>query len=101
MSRVLILSWEYPPLIEGGLARHVRKLSEALVDLGAGIGEVLRELAHVPGETALDQGRVLPGEDQDCVQGSSSGVSLRSGARFRSRGSGSAAECMASSSDRA
>jgi glycogen(starch) synthase len=33
MTRVLILSWEYPPLIEGGLARHVRKLSEALVDL--------------------------------------------------------------------
>ena len=31
-SRVLILSWEYPPLIEGGLARHVRKLSEGLVD---------------------------------------------------------------------
>jgi glycogen(starch) synthase len=29
--RVLILSWEYPPLIEGGLARHVRKLSENLV----------------------------------------------------------------------
>ena len=29
--RTLILSWEYPPLIEGGLARHVRKLSEALV----------------------------------------------------------------------
>ena len=31
MTRVLIVSWEYPPLIEGGLARHVRKLSEALV----------------------------------------------------------------------
>src|SRR5881227_152967 len=31
MLRVLILSWEYPPLIEGGLARHVRKLSENLV----------------------------------------------------------------------
>src|ERR671917_473439 len=30
-ERVLILSWEYPPLIEGGLARHVRKLSENLV----------------------------------------------------------------------
>ncbi len=29
--RVLNLSWEYPPLIEGGLARHVRKLSEGLV----------------------------------------------------------------------
>ena len=32
MTRVLILSWEYPPLIEGGLARHVRKLSEGLVE---------------------------------------------------------------------
>ncbi len=30
-QRILILSWEYPPLIEGGLARHVRKLSEQLV----------------------------------------------------------------------
>jgi glycogen synthase len=29
--RVLILSWEYPPVVEGGLARHVRKLAEALV----------------------------------------------------------------------
>jgi glycogen(starch) synthase len=29
--RILILSWEYPPLIEGGLARHVRKLAEQLV----------------------------------------------------------------------
>ena len=27
--RVLILSWEYPPIVEGGLARHVRKLAEA------------------------------------------------------------------------
>ncbi len=32
--RVLILSWEYPPIVEGGLARHVRKLSEQLVGLG-------------------------------------------------------------------
>jgi len=31
---VLILSWEYPPVIEGGLARHVRKLAEALVRQG-------------------------------------------------------------------
>jgi glycogen(starch) synthase len=28
--RVLILSWEYPPIVAGGLARHVRKLAEAL-----------------------------------------------------------------------
>src|SRR6476646_332292 len=32
MTRILILSWEYPPLIEGGLARHVRKLSEGLIE---------------------------------------------------------------------
>ena len=30
MTRVLILTWEYPPVIEGGLARHVRKLAENL-----------------------------------------------------------------------
>ncbi len=47
-DRVLILSWEYPPVIEGGLARHVRKLAEALVRQGVvvdvltrGVGESL------------------------------------------------------------
>jgi glycogen(starch) synthase len=29
--RVLIVSWEYPPIVEGGLGRHVRKLAEGLV----------------------------------------------------------------------
>jgi glycogen(starch) synthase len=29
---VLILSWEYPPIVAGGLARHVRKLTMNLVD---------------------------------------------------------------------
>jgi glycogen synthase len=42
VTRVLILSWEYPPLIEGGLARHVRKLSEALVDLGVEVHVLTR-----------------------------------------------------------
>jgi glycogen(starch) synthase len=32
--RVLLVSWEYPPIVEGGLARHVRKLSEQLVRAG-------------------------------------------------------------------
>ncbi|MDP9228408.1 MAG: glycosyltransferase family 4 protein [Actinomycetota bacterium] len=32
MTRVLTLSWEYPPLIEGGLARVVQKVSEGLVE---------------------------------------------------------------------
>ena len=42
MTRVLILSWEYPPLIEGGLARHVRKLSEALVARGVEVHVLTR-----------------------------------------------------------
>jgi glycogen synthase len=40
--RVLILSWEYPPIVEGGLARHVRKLSEALVAGGVDVEVVTR-----------------------------------------------------------
>ena len=36
--RALILSWEYPPLIEGGLARHVRKLAENLATLAGELG---------------------------------------------------------------
>ena len=40
--RVLILSWEYPPIVEGGLARHVRKLSEQLVALGTEVHVLTR-----------------------------------------------------------
>jgi glycogen(starch) synthase len=39
---VLILSWEYPPVIEGGLARHVRKLAEALARQGMGVDVLTR-----------------------------------------------------------
>ena len=40
--RVLILSWEYPPIVEGGLARHVRKLSEGLVREGVEVHVLTR-----------------------------------------------------------
>ena len=40
--RVLVLSWEYPPVVEGGLARHVRKLSEQLVEDGVEVHVVTR-----------------------------------------------------------
>ncbi len=40
--RVLILSWEYPPIVEGGLARHVRKLSEQLVAQGIDVHVLTR-----------------------------------------------------------
>jgi glycogen(starch) synthase len=42
LTRALILSWEYPPLIEGGLARHVRKLSEGLAELGTEVHVLTR-----------------------------------------------------------
>ncbi|HKG35297.1 MAG TPA: glycosyltransferase family 4 protein [Solirubrobacterales bacterium] len=50
MTRVLILSWEYPPLIEGGLARHVRKLSEALVENGHEVHVLTRGGEESPAE---------------------------------------------------
>jgi glycogen synthase len=40
--RVLLISWEYPPIIEGGLARHVRKLSEQLVSQGVEVHVLTR-----------------------------------------------------------
>ncbi|HEV7459331.1 MAG TPA: glycosyltransferase family 4 protein [Solirubrobacteraceae bacterium] len=55
MTRVLILSWEYPPLIEGGLARHVRKLAEQLVAVEQVEVHVLtRGDERMPGEDELD-----------------------------------------------
>jgi glycogen synthase len=50
LTRLLILSWEYPPLIEGGLARHVRKLAEALVDLDIDVHVLTRGGEESPAE---------------------------------------------------
>ena len=50
VTRVLILSWEYPPLIEGGLARHVRKLSEALVERDVEVHVLTRGGEESPAE---------------------------------------------------
>ncbi len=44
--RILLISWEYPPVIEGGLARHVRKLSEHLVREGAEVHVLTRGGDH-------------------------------------------------------
>jgi glycogen synthase len=52
--RVLILSWEYPPLIEGGLARHVRKLAENLVAQGIDVHVLARGTEDSPADEELD-----------------------------------------------
>ncbi len=55
MTRVLILSWEYPPLIEGGLARHVRKLAEQLVAVeDVEVHVLTRGDERMPAEDELD-----------------------------------------------
>src|SRR5213080_2774098 len=45
-KHVLLVSWEYPPVIEGGLARHVRKLAEALVRQGAAVDVLTRAIGR-------------------------------------------------------
>jgi glycogen(starch) synthase len=47
-DRVLLLSWEYPPVIEGGLARHVRKLAEALAQQGVSVDVLTRGAGEQP-----------------------------------------------------
>jgi glycogen(starch) synthase len=51
-ERVLILTWEYPPVIEGGLARHVRKLAEELVRQGVAVEVLTRGTAGASTELA-------------------------------------------------
>jgi glycogen(starch) synthase len=46
----LILSWEYPPIVEGGLARHVRKLSEGLVQQDIEVHVLTRGDERMPAE---------------------------------------------------
>ena len=55
--RVLILSWEYPPVIEGGLARHVRKLAEALVRQGVSVDVLTRGVGATSEEQTYPVGR--------------------------------------------
>jgi glycogen synthase len=48
--RILLISWEYPPVVEGGLARHVRKLSEQLVADGVEMHVLTRGGGHLPAQ---------------------------------------------------
>ncbi len=52
--RVLMLSWEYPPRIVGGLARHVAGLSEALAGKGVETHVVTTEFPFAPQEEELN-----------------------------------------------
>jgi glycogen(starch) synthase len=49
-ASVLVLSWEYPPIVEGGLARHVRKLTEQLGIAGLDVHVLTRGGDHAPAQ---------------------------------------------------
>ena len=53
-TTVLVLSWEYPPLIEGGLARAVRNLCDALVEQGSEVHVLTRGGEESPAEEVMN-----------------------------------------------
>ncbi len=52
--RVLILSWEYPPRIVGGLGKHVHRLSTALAEEGHTVHVVTRDHPDAPPEEDVE-----------------------------------------------
>ncbi|MFC0003022.1 glycosyltransferase family 4 protein [Micromonospora siamensis] len=58
-QRVLMLSWEYPPVLVGGLGRHVHALSVALATAGHEVTVVTRHTDGAPLEEYADGVRIL------------------------------------------
>ncbi|MGC9221051.1 MAG: glycosyltransferase family 4 protein [Solirubrobacteraceae bacterium] len=56
--RVLMISWEYPPVMEGGLGSHVAKLTAALAAHGMEVHVVTRGSTALPGEELVRGVRV-------------------------------------------
>ncbi|NLM52649.1 MAG: glycogen/starch synthase, partial [Firmicutes bacterium] len=54
--RVLMFSWEYPPRVVGGLARHVHELSVALQAGGTQVDVITVDENPVSPETEIVQG---------------------------------------------
>lgn len=58
-QRVLMLSWEYPPVLVGGLGRHVHALSVALAAAGHQVTVVTRHADGAPLEEYADGVRII------------------------------------------
>jgi glycogen(starch) synthase len=52
--RILVLSWEYPPRVVGGLGRHVAALTRALAAAGHEVHVVARDHPDAPAEEVRD-----------------------------------------------
>lgn len=59
--KILIVSWEYPPVVVGGLGRHVHHLAEELAVLGHEVVVLARQPADTDGSTAPTSDRVEAG----------------------------------------
>jgi len=64
-----MLSWEYPPKIVGGIARHVHELSRALAANGVRVDVVTCEHPEAPpeeldGNLCVHRVPVAPGNDR-------------------------------------
>jgi glycogen synthase len=57
--RVLMLSWEYPPVIVGGLGRHVHALATSLAATGHDVTVVTRHLDGAPVEEFAEGVRIV------------------------------------------
>jgi glycogen(starch) synthase len=57
--RILMLSWEYPPRIVGGLGRHVHRLATGLADEGHEVTVISREHPDVAVDDVRDGVRVV------------------------------------------
>jgi Glycogen synthase len=57
--RVLMLSWEYPPVMVGGLGRHVHALATSLAAAGHHVTVVTRHGADAPLEEEHEGVRVI------------------------------------------
>jgi glycogen(starch) synthase len=58
-QRILMLSWEYPPVLVGGLGRHVHALSVALAAAGHEVTVITRHADDAPLEEYADGVRIL------------------------------------------
>ncbi|MFU8875879.1 glycogen/starch synthase, partial [Micromonospora sp. SL4-19] len=57
--RILMLSWEYPPVLVGGLGRHVHALSVALATAGHEVTVITRHTDGAPLEEYADGVRIV------------------------------------------
>ncbi|WP_326557084.1 glycosyltransferase family 4 protein [Micromonospora sp. NBC_01796] len=58
-QRILMLSWEYPPVLVGGLGRHVHALSVALAAAGHDVTVITRHADNAPYEEYADGVRII------------------------------------------